>query len=158
MINRFIIFLIVLTAPTALNAQKLFLLSKKQDAKAKDYVYEEGNKLVIGINGEDKRRIGVFHFETDTTLGFNDTLISLTDIDYVLVKRGWSERVAQMGFKWGITYFLTFAINDWFRTGNPFDNQYTLPNSAALISIGAIAVLVSLKKCRSDDYNYFLIE
>jgi len=153
---RILLISILMLSSSYTQAQRLFLISKKQNARSTDYVYEEGEKLVIGIDGQ--KRIGVFYIENDSQLYFNDSLIDLAEVEWVMVKRGWAERVAQMGIKWGATYFFTFTVNDWYRTGDPFATQYTARNSGTLVLIGGIALAVSLKKCRPLKYHYFLIE
>lgn len=145
----------IFTLASSAMGQDLFLISKKQNARSKDYKYQAGDKLVIGHQG--KKKVGVFFVDSDTSIRFNDSLIMVDDIDWVMVKRGWAERVAQMGLKWGATYFFTFTINDWYRTGDPFYTRYTARNSLILIGIGAAALAVSLKKCKRENYHYFLI-
>jgi hypothetical protein len=138
------------------HCQGMYVISKKQTARSKDYIYRNGDKMVIGF--KNAKRVGVFFVENDTTIRFNDSLISLAEVDWVMVKRSWAEKIAQLGLKWGTTYFLTFAINDWYRTGDPFATNYTGRNSGILVSVGIVALALSLKRCRAESYNYFLVE
>jgi hypothetical protein len=111
---------------------------------------------VIGHKG--KKKVGVFFIDSDSVMQFNDSMIHLNEIEWVLVKRGWGERIANMGIRWGATYFLTFTINDWYRTGDPFATRYTARNSLIIVGVGVAAFAVMLKKCHAEKYHYFLIQ
>jgi hypothetical protein len=137
-------------------SQGNYIIGKKYKGQKQDYHYLDGEKLVIGLGG--KKMVGVFFVENDSLLRLNDTLYELDKLEWIMVKRRWADRIAEMGLKWGTTYFLTFTINDWYRTGNPFDTRFTARNSGILMAVGAMALGVSMKKCKPINYSFFLIE